>query len=370
MIINRIQLNNFRNYETLDVDFTRGVNLLYGDNAQGKTNILEAVYVSATTKSLRNSKDREMIRLGRDEAHISTYLTKDNCPHKIDMHLKKNKVKGIAIDGIPIKKSSELMGLLHVISFSPDDLSMMKEGPQERRRFLDMELCQMDRVYCSNLAGYNHSLVQRNSLLKQLAESGSKELAETLEVWNRQLVAYGTEVIRRRRSFVSDIMPIVKEKHSLLSEGREELCMGYLPNCSEESFEEKLFLEQDRDIYLRCTSVGPHRDDLDFTIDGNSVRLYGSQGQQRTVALALKLAEIEIVKNRLKEEPVLLLDDVLSELDRNRQLQLLSEIKSIQTIVTCTGMEEFVSCRTGEDSVYLVRDCSVRKMPGENPELH
>lgn len=352
MRIKKLQLNNFRNYETLNVEFSDGVNLLYGDNAQGKTNILEAVFMAATTKSIRGSKDREMIRFGQEEAHICVNAEKQDIPHKIDIHLKKNKKKGLAIDGIPIRRSAELLGLLHAISFSPDDLSMMKNGPEERRRFLDLELCQTDKIYCSNLADYNRTLMQRNDLLKQIAANPS--LKSTISVWDLQLVKFGSYLIRARRKFIEEILPIVAEKHATLTEGKEALEVLYEPNCSEEHFEEMLFQSLERDTALKFTSVGPHRDDMSLFINGNNVRTYGSQGQQRTAALALKLAEIELARKTIHDTPVLLLDDVLSELDRNRQLQLLNEMQDVQTIVTCTGMEEFVACRPEGNTIYRV----------------
>lgn len=352
MKIKKLQLSNFRNYEGVSVTFSDGVNLLYGDNAQGKTNLLEAIFLAATTKSIRGSKDREMIRFGQEEAHICAFTERQEMPHKIDIHLKKSKKKGLAVDGIPIRRSAELLGLLHAISFSPDDLSMMKNGPEERRRFLDLELCQTDKIYCSNLADYNRTLLQRNDLLKQIASNPS--LSGTIDVWDSQLVRFGTYLIRARRKLIEELQPIVEEKHGILTEGKEKLRVSYEPNCTEEGFAKALALNLERDAELRFTSAGPHRDDLALFINGNNVRTYGSQGQQRTAALSLKLAEIELAKRTIHDTPILLLDDVLSELDRGRQLQLLNEMKDVQTIVTCTGMEEFVACRPEGNTIYRV----------------
>ncbi|MBQ6661113.1 MAG: DNA replication/repair protein RecF [Lachnospiraceae bacterium] len=357
MLIRQLQLNDFRNYGSLTISFSEGVNLLYGDNAQGKTNLLEAICLSATTRAFRGAKDKELIRFGCDEAHIGTRIVSHNVPHRVDMHLRRNKPKGIAIDEIPIRRSAELLGLLHVISFCPDDLAMMKSGPSERRRFLDMELCQMDPVYCSNLINYNKVLVQRNNLLKQI--SGNLSLRDTLFVWDEQLVRYGREIIRRREALIRDLLPVVTKKHGSLSGDKETLTMEYAPNVSIDDYEDKLARNFEHDLFMKSTGVGPHRDDVDFSVNDRNVRLYGSQGQQRTAALALKLAEIELVRERAGEAPVLLLDDVLSELDRSRQLQLLSEIDNLQTIVTCTGMEEFVLRRSSEDSIYLVKKGTV-----------
>ena len=360
MIIKKLQLSNFRNYEGLTIEFSEGVNLLYGDNAKGKTNILEAVFMIATTKSIRGSKDKDMIRFGQEEAHICAFVEKGGIPHKMDIHLRKNKKKGLAVDGIPVKRSAEFLGLLHGIAFSPDDLSMMKEGPELRRRFMDLELCQTDPLYVSNLAGYNRVVAERNDLLKQIAVKPS--LQDTLPVWDAQLIEFGSYLIRARRKFLEKLAPIVEEKHRMLSGDKETLKIAYEPDCTEDSFGIKLAEATDRDLALRFTSVGPHRDDMSLFINGNNVRLYGSQGQQRTAALSLKFAEIELVKNVIRESPILLLDDVLSELDRSRQLQLLSEMQDVQTIVTCTGMEEFVQCRPEGNTIFAVDGNGVTKV--------
>ena len=251
------------------------------------------------------------------------------------------------------------MGLVHVIAFCPDDLAMMKEGPAERRRFLDMELCQMDPIYCSNLINYNKVLLQRNNLLKQIGADPS--LKDTISVWDEQLIRYGTEIIGRRRRFAEELLPIVQAKHSLISGGCEELLFSYAPNVTENAYAEKLSRGLEHDLFMKATGIGPPRDALDVSVNGRNVRLYGSQGQQRTAALSMKLAEIELVRTRVGESPVLLLDDVLSELDRKRQIQLLTEINGLQTVITCTGMEEFVQLRSPTDSVYYVHNGTVQQ---------
>lgn len=357
MRIEHLSLQNFRNYEHAELNFKEGVNLLYGDNAQGKTNLLEALYVAATTRSFRGAKDREMIRWNSDSAHIGVILRKDEVPHKIDMHLEPGKRKAAAIDGLPIKRSGELLGMLHTVSFSPDDLDMVKEGPEKRRHFLDMELCQLDKLYLSRLSDYNKALSQRNALLKQLGND--RDLLSTLSVWDEQLCKLAEYVITERAAFIEELGPILEEKHGILSKGKETLGITYEPNVNAADMKERILKNRERDFYLKTTSVGPHRDDISFQIDGKDVRTYGSQGQQRTVVLALKLAEIEIVKKKINDLPILLLDDVLSELDRNRQLQLLGEMKDIQTIVTCTGMEEFINERTGKNKLFFVKEGTV-----------
>ena len=352
MYITTLELKDYRNYDILSMDFSHGINILYGDNAQGKTNILESIYVSGTTKSHRSNKDREIIKLGKDESHIRMFVNRDNVIHKIDMHLKKNKPKGVAINGIPIKKSSELFGIVNIILFSPEDLSIIKNGPAERRRFIDLELCQLDKVYLYNLTSYNKIINQRNNLLKQI--SFNPKLMDTLSIWDMQLVEYGRKIIERRKLFIEQLNDIVFHIHSKLSGDKEHLIIKYEPNVLVEEFESKLQNNLQKDISLKLTNIGPHRDDISFLNDTIDLRKFGSQGQQRTAALSLKLAEIELVKKIIKDKPVLLLDDVLSELDRKRQNYLLNSISDIQTIITCTGLEEFITNRLSLDKIYHV----------------
>ena len=354
MIIKSLELADFRNYDFLHIDFDRGTNILYGDNAQGKTNILEAIYLSAITKSHKGSKDRDIVNFDKEEAHIRTYLEKDGIDTRIDMHLRKNKSKGIAIDGQKIKKAAELIGLLNVVFFSPEDLSIIKNGPAERRRFVDMELCQLDQFYLYNLNHYNKIVNQRNKLLKDMYFNPS--LRDTLNIWDSQLISFGSKIIERRQLFIKQLNEIILEIHRKLSGGKEDLVIKYEPDTSIEDYEKTLSSNQDRDIKLKQTTTGPHRDDFCFSTGNIDIRKFGSQGQQRTAALSLKLSEIELVKKLTKDNPVLLLDDVLSELDSNRQNYLLSTIGDIQTIITCTGLDEFVNNRFEIDKVFHIEN--------------
>ncbi|HKM04574.1 MAG TPA: DNA replication/repair protein RecF [Lachnospiraceae bacterium] len=354
MIIKSLQIENFRNYESLNISFDSGTNILYGDNAQGKTNILEAIYMIATTKSHKNSKDKDIIRFDCEEAHIKINIEKKEIDKKIDMHLRKSKTKGIAIDGMKIKKASELLGLINVVLFSPEDLSIIKNGPSERRHFIDMELCQLDSFYLYNLNNYNKIVNQRNSLLKELYANPS--LKETLNIWDSQLLSYGSKIIERRNAFIEQLNEIIFDIHKKLSGDKEELNIKYEPNISIKEFDIKLKANQERDIKLKQTSVGPHRDDFSFMIKGVDIRKFGSQGQQRTAALSLKLSEIELVKKITKDVPILLLDDVLSELDSNRQNYLLNYIGKLQTIITCTGLDEFINNRFEINKIFRVTD--------------
>ena len=352
MVIESIELKNFRNYEELSMEFDKRTNILYGDNAQGKTNILEAVYMSGTSKSHKGSKDREMIRFGMDECHIKTIVSKKDIPYRIDIHLKKNRPKGIAVNGIPIKKASELFGIVNIVAFSPEDLNIIKSGPQERRRFIDLELCQLDKLYVYNLVNYNKALNQRNQLLKDLAFR--PDLMDTLDVWDMQLVEYGKKLIERRESFIKSLDVVISEIHGKLTGEKEELHIFYEPSCKKEELEELLKRNRERDIRQKMTNGGPHRDDISFYVKENDLRKYGSQGQQRTAALSLKLAEIEIVKKIIGDDPILLLDDVLSELDSKRQNHLLNNINDTQTIITCTGLDEFIENRFEINRVYRI----------------
>ena len=358
MIIKSIELKNFRNYENLNISFDEGTNILYGDNAQGKTNILEAAYISGTTKSHKGSKDKEMIRFKEQESHIRTVVLKKQPgtdtlkEYQIDMHLKQSKSKGIAINQIPIKKASELFGILNMVFFSPEDLNIIKNGPAERRRFLDSELCQLDKIYLSDLTNYNKILSQRNKLLKDMVYR--PDLADTLPIWDMQLVDNGKKIIRRRKQFIEELNEIVYGIHSKISGGKEELFLKYEPNTDDIFFEDELNRAKQKDIRACMTSVGPHRDDMLFSIGDIDIRKFGSQGQQRTSALSLKLSEIELVKRTIHDTPVLLLDDVLSELDSNRQNYLLNSISDIQTLITCTGLDEFVKNRFQINKIFQV----------------
>ena len=348
MKVKSIALKNFRNYENLYLEFSDGTNILYGNNAQGKTNVLESVYLSGTTKSHKGSKDREMIRFQEEECHIRTFVEKNDKDYQIDIHLKKNRSKGIAVNLVPIKKASSLFGILNLVFFSPEDLNMIKAGPAQRRRFLDMELCQLDKIYLSDLANYNKVLNQRNKLLKDLIYQ--PQLSETLSVWDMQLSNYGKRIIKRRNLFVEELKEIALEIHKSISGNQEELQIIYEPNTKDEELERA----HGKDLKNCQTSVGPHRDDLVFQIDDVDIRKFGSQGQQRTCALSLKLSEIELVKKTIHDTPVLLLDDVLSELDSSRQNFLLNRIHDIQTMITCTGLDEFVRNRFQIDRVFEV----------------
>lgn len=354
MIVRTLECKDYRNYRNLKMDFDPGINLLYGDNAQGKTNALEAIFLCAAGKSHRGTRDRELISFDKEEAHVKLVIEKKGVPWRIDLHLKKGRAKGVAVNGTPIRKVTELYGIFHAIFFSPEDLAIIKNAPSERRRFLDLELCQLDRIYTHNLLHYNQVVNQRNKLLKDLERD--PQLLDTLDVWDEQMVRYGLPVIERRRRFLAELNEIMTEIHASLTGGKEEIHLTYAANISEEMFVRKLASGRERDRGAKISLTGPHRDDMIFEINGVDVRHFGSQGQQRTAALSLKLAEIALVKERTKDTPVLLLDDVLSELDSGRQERLLQSIEGIQTMITCTGLDDFAEHCFQIDKVFHIEN--------------
>lgn len=359
MKIKSLKIKNFRNYDLLNLDFDGSANIFYGDNAQGKTNILEALYITGTTKSHRGAKDRDLIQFEKDEAHIETVIEKRKICYQIDLHLKKNSPKGIAINKIPIRKAGELFGIVNFVFFSPEDLNIIKNGPAERRRFIDLELSQLDKIYFNNLSNYNRIVNQRNHLLKEIGIENKKNLMETLEIWDLQLIEYGNRLIERRKQFIQDMNEIVSSVHRKLTGDRENIKIIYEPCNGNIPLEQTIKKNRERDLRMKSTSSGPHRDDICIMHDRMDIRKFGSQGQQRTAALSLKLAEIELVKNTIGDTPVLLLDDVLSELDKHRQNYLLDSISDIQTLITCTGVEDFVNHRFSINKIFHVQDGQV-----------
>ena len=368
MIIESLELENFRNYRCGKFQFSAGSNLLYGDNAQGKTNLLEALYYCAGGKSHRAGKDRELIRLGETEAHIKLLLQSKEIPHRIDIHLRKNGTKGIAVDGIPLRRTSELYGIARMVVFSPEDLNLIKSGPAERRRFLDMELCQLNRRYVKELLQYNRVLQQRNKLLKELAFRPS--LLETLDLWDAQLVSAGTALMQSRAVFLEQLNEICVEKYAALTGKREQLRLFYEVNVSEDCFAAAVKKNRESDLRQKTSSVGPHRDDIAFYLQQGEeeemdLRKFGSQGQQRSAALAVKLSEFSLMQRECGENPVFLLDDVLSELDTTRQKQLLKSIRNVQTVLTSTGMDNLLQDGFQIDKKFMVRTGTVTEVSEE-----
>lgn len=354
MFINRLSLKDYRNITSATLELTDGVNIFFGKNGNGKTNLLESVYICSTGRSHRTHNDKELIGFGCESAHIQLYVNKSTITDRIDVHLKKDEKKGVAINNLPIKKLGELFGILNVVIFTPEDLQLIKAGPSERRRFMDIELCQMSRLYYYDLQQYHKILKQRNNLLKTLQKDS--RLKDTLFVWDEQLSAFGIKLIRAREEFVKDINVIAGKIHSDLTGGLERLNIAYKKSVSEEDFKIRLEKSLEKDIFTGNTSYGPHKDDIIFSINSINTREYGSQGQQRCAALSAKLAEIELIKSKMNRRPVLLLDDVLSELDKDRQNYLVSTVKNIQTIITCTHVDDIIKKMSANSKLFYVEN--------------
>lgn len=349
MQIKNLNLQNYRNYDSLSVNFYSGCNIIYGENGQGKTNILESIYMCGFGKSHKSSKEREIIKNGCEEAHIKAEFESEYNSHRVDIHLRKNKSKGMALDRVPIRKYGDLYGNILVVMFSSEDLDIVKRSPSERRKFLDMQLCQIDPLYMDNLVNYNKILDQRRELFKRADEDGDlHEFNSTLDIWDLQLCDYGSRIIKRRRQFIDELNEIIFDIHYDITGGREKLKIVYEPSANEDTYFEELLKTREKDRFYKQTHMGPHRDDMSFYDEDTDLKIYGSSGQQRSCALSLKLSEIYIIEKIKKEKPVLLLDDVLSELDRNRQNQLIKCLDDIQTLITCTGMDEFIEDKLGE----------------------
>jgi len=340
MQIKRAVLHNFRNISAADIELACGINVLYGENAQGKTNFLEALYFCATGRSHRAGRDKELIMLTEKEASARVFVEHRDNIDEISTKIGRDG-KECSVNKLPIRKLGDLFGHLNCVMFSPEDLALVKAGPGVRRRFMDMELCQIYPAYYHNLRLYYKVLKQRNNLLKELVVN--KKLMETLALWDEQLSEYGVKIINHRAKFVEKLCKLAQTNQHNITNGRETLEIIYRNNVKPEDFAEKLAKHRSVDIMRGVTSVGIHKDDIEFKINNNDSRIYASQGQQRTAALSAKLAQIDFVRQEKGHPPVLLLDDVLSELDKSRQNYLLGAVSGLQTIITLTGAENAVS---------------------------
>lgn len=331
---------NFRNYDVLDFQPGSGINVILGENAQGKTNVLEALFMCAFGRSHRTSKDAELVKWDADQAYIGLNMENFSGKHTIEFKFFQGESKKTFIDGAQAARNGELLGVLNVVLFAPENLKLVKESPLERRRFMDMEISQLKPAYFYRLQQYNIVLKQRNALLK---ESANALKPGRLAMWDEQLANLGEQIMLSRSEFIETLSGIAKNLHSFISGGKETLDVRYLPNIEPASdirskILEKLSGSVQEDIRRGFTTCGPHRDDIYISINGNDARLYGSQGQQRTAALALKLSELTLIKAQKNEFPVLLLDDVLSELDETRQRLLFENMEGCQCVLTCTSL--------------------------------
>ena len=356
MRIKGLELHAFRNYTELELYPEPGLNVLSGLNAEGKTNVLESIFLCALGRSHRTPHDADLLMEGQAEGSVALLIETRGGTRSIRIELCRGERKRVYLDDAPLSRSGELMGCLNVVMFSPEDLQLVKDGPQERRRFLDMELSQLKPAYYYALQQYNQALKQRNLLLKE------ENIAyDMIELWDEQLSKLGATIMQNRASFVEELSQNAHTLHAKMSGTKEILETVYQPTVPVQEFDdlretltEQLADRLERDIYRGFTSIGPHRDDLQLLLNGRDLRVYGSQGQQRTAALSLKLSEIDLVRRVRGERPVLLLDDVFSELDGERQARLLEVVSDCQTFVTCTHLEEFVKAGALRMQVYRV----------------
>ena len=359
MYIKYIELKDYRNYKEIRADFSERVNIFIGNNAQGKTNLLESIYLNSMGRSFKNAKDKELIRFGEDFCRIRSKIITNDDEQDTEIIITKEGRKEIKLNGIKAKKTSELLDRIYIIIFSPDDLKIVKEDPEKRRRFIDRELFLIRTGYYNDAANYKKALVQRNSLLKERYIDDVM-----LDVWDRELAKYGVRIVSKRRDFIKKIDEISREIHNIISGGKEHLSLKYetnaeIPEDLEEA--EKVYLDilkenRENDIYNRNTGKGPHRDDIKISADGIDLRKFGSQGQQRTAALSLKLSEIRIIEEETGEKPILLLDDVLSELDNERQTYLINSLGENQMFITTTDIMSKVAKSMPEGKIFKIKN--------------
>ena len=357
MYIKKVLLKNFRNYCSEEFCFINGVNILYGDNGQGKTNVLEALFLASMGKSFRTSHDTEMIREGCDFLELQLYAEEEI---DIKVTYNKQKQKSIRLNGIYLRKMGDLMGALPCVIFSPTNMMLLSAGPSERRKFIDMALCQLKPIYYFDLQQYNKILMQKNALLREY--NGNSSVRETLEVWNLSLAQYGSKVTEQRIAYLHQIQKEAVLYHEKISGRSEQIEIKYSSSGSSDShlFYKKITEAAEREIERKMSLVGPHKDDVEFILKNTGdIKKYGSQGQKRTCVLALKLAETKILKEANGKMPILLLDDVLSELDTKRQEMLLSSIENSQVFITCTDCEKLKNAPERTTKSFCIKNGKV-----------
>ncbi len=341
MTVTEIQVKNYRNAAFRKIEPTGGRNAFVGANARGKTNLLEAVYLAGVGKSFRTPRDRELIKSDCSSATVCVKTKRAGGEDTVKIIIDRESNKRVAINGIPISRMSELMGVCPVVLFSPDGLKIVKEAPSDRRRFMDIALCQVSRVYFAALSQYGKILQNRNRLLKSGTATDS-----TLAPWDELLSDVGAKIVKSRRGYIRSIVAPAAERHEYMTGGAEKLLLEYEGAEGDTvaeikaALKESLRLDRESDLRLKYTHSGPHKDDIKISVDGVDVRAYGSQGQQRTAALSMKLAEMMILTEVLGTSPVLLLDDVFSELDGERRKRLLAALDGFQSIITTTDRAE------------------------------
>ena len=356
MYIKEIELHNFRNYSTEKISFDKKVNIFLGNNAQGKTNLLEGIYLNAFGKSFKNIKDKELIHFDQDYCKIKTIISKSEEDEKVEILINKEGRKEIKREGVKIRRYSELLEEYFIIIFSPEDLKIVKEEPEKRRKFINRELCQIRKGYLADLNNYNRVLKQRNTYLKEYLIDNN-----VLDIWDRELADYGSRIIKKRKEFIEMLSPICSDINERITGGKESLEIKYEANVyfednPEEEFYKLLVSKREEDKKFRTTGRGPHKDDIKISSNGIDLRKFGSQGQQRTTALSLKLSEKEIIERETGEKPVLLLDDVLSELDNERQAYLINNLGDNQLFVTTTDIIEEVASKLPAGKIFKINN--------------
>ncbi len=367
MYIEKIELKNFRNYNDLELGFNKNVNLILGNNAQGKTNLLEAIYISAIGRSFRTSHDSDLIRFSEQNSFIKVYAKKDYLDTSVEIILIDKGKSGsltekyIKKDKKSISRSSELLNNILIVIFSPEDLKIVKDEPDKRRKFIDRELSQISAKYFSTYSSYKKALIQRNAFLKEEPYDH-----EVLDILDSQLSKYGSDVMIMRSEFVEKISSISSNIHAGITGNSEKLEITYQPCIKLAENQEKVFYESlkkafSSDSRNRTTTIGPHRDDISFFVNGIDMRSFGSQGQQRTCALSLKLAELTLIKEETGEDAILLLDDVMSELDFSRQEYLIDTMKSNQLFITTTQIDESILEKFTDASIFNIENGKIKE---------
>ncbi|MCI8470640.1 MAG: DNA replication/repair protein RecF [Clostridia bacterium] len=353
MWINKIKINNFRNYNQQELRLEENINILYGENAQGKTNIIEAIFLGSMGKSFRARKDKEMINLNAQKAEIEIEYQKSDRDGKIKIELGNR--KNIFLNGIKIKKLSELLGNINIVIFTPDDINILKGGPQNRRRFLDIMISQLKPNYMYHLNLYLKTLEQRNQFLRQIREERKDE--NLLDIWDEKLAEHADIIYQYRKEYIEKIKEKIKNVHGEITEQKEVIKLEYRTECTSKNFFLSLLKQRRKlDIIKGYTTKGIHRDDFVLFINDKQIDIYGSQGQHRTAILSLKLAELNIVTEEIGEEPILLLDDFMSELDENRIKSFLNKIENTQVIITVT---EKIKVENKKVLIYNVKEGSI-----------
>lgn len=365
MFLKNLSLRHYRNYDLMEFNTDTNINIFIGPNAQGKTNLLESIFVLALTKSYRTHKDKELIRWNNERAFVHGEIEKKYGQCQLDLMISAMGKKA-KINGLEQRKLSDFIGTLNVVMFAPEDLEIVKGSPGIRRRFLDMEIGQVQPSYLHHLVQYQKVLMQRNNLLKTInANASAPKNMAMLEIWDQQLIEHGAKIMARRQNFVKKLQTWAEKIHFGITNSTEQLKITYQTSFESEDLEDetvlmnqfmiKLSQVKDQEIRRGMTLAGPHRDDLAFSINGKEAYAFGSQGQQRTTALSLKLAEIELIHEEVGEYPLLLLDDVLSELDQSRQTKLIETFqKKVQIFITTTGIESVNIAKLDHVNIFEV----------------